>query len=102
MQFTNASYVKDSIKIIKGKFSYDTGEWVFSDRVDVTDQHKITISEDGQSFVIDLGDITDQDQYRINYKMCIRDSSCSCREFLNTTRRSNLSCFCYITSVFIN
>ncbi len=69
LQFTNASYVKDSIKIIKGKFSYDTGEWVFSDRVDVTDQHKITISEDSQSFVIDLGDITDQDQYRINYKV---------------------------------
>ena len=69
LQFTNASYEKDSIKIIKGKFSYDTGEWVFSDRVDVTDQHKITISEDGQSFVIDLGDITDQDQYRINYKV---------------------------------
>ena len=69
MRFTNASYVKDSIKVIKGKFSYETGEWVFSDRVDVTDQHKITISEDGQSFVIDLGDITDQDQYRIDYKV---------------------------------
>ena len=69
MRFTNASYVKDSIKVIKGKFSYETGEWVFSNRVDVTDQHKITISEDGQSFVIDLGDITDQDQYRIDYKV---------------------------------
>ena len=69
LQFTNASYVKDSIKVIKGKFSFETGEWVFSNRVDVTDQHKITISEDGQSFVIDLGDITDQDQYRINYKV---------------------------------
>ena len=69
LKFTNASYEKDSIKVIKGKFSYETGEWVFSDRVDVTDQHKITISEDGQSFVIDLGDITDQDQYRINYKV---------------------------------
>ena len=69
LRFTNASYVKDSIKVIKGKFSYETGEWVFSNRVDVTDQHKITISEDGQSFVIDLGDITDQDQYRIDYKV---------------------------------
>ena len=69
MRFTNASYVKDSIKVVKGKFSYETGEWVFSNRVDVTDQHKITISEDGQSFVIDLGDITDQDQYRIDYKV---------------------------------
>jgi len=69
LRFTNASYVKDSIKVVKGKFSYETGEWKFSDRVDVTDQHKITISEDGQSFVIDLGDITDQDQYRIDYKV---------------------------------
>ena len=69
LQFTNASYVKDSIKIIKGKFSYDAGEWVFSDRVDVTDQHKITISEDGQSFVIDLGDVTENDQYRIAYNV---------------------------------
>jgi len=69
LQFTNASYEKDSIKIIKGKFSYDAGEWVFSDRVDVTDQHKITISEDGQSFVIDLGDVTENDQYRIDYKV---------------------------------
>ena len=69
LRFTNASYVKDSIKVVKGKFSYETGEWVFSNRVDVTDQHKITISEDGQSFVIDLGDITDQDQYRIDYKV---------------------------------
>ena len=69
LRFTNASYVKDSIKVIKGKFSYDTGEWVFSNRIDVTDQHKVTISEDGQSFVIDLGDITDQDQYRISYNV---------------------------------
>ena len=69
LQFTNASYVKDSIKVIKGKFSYETGEWVFSNRVDVTDQHKITVSEDGQSFVVDLGDITEADQYRISYNV---------------------------------
>ena len=69
LQFTNASYEKDSIKIIKGKFSYETGEWVFSNRVDVTDQHKITISEDGQSFVVELGDITEEDQYRISYNV---------------------------------
>ena len=69
LKFTNASYVKDSIKVIKGKFSYDTGEWVFSNSVDVTDQHKITVSEDGQSFVIELGDITEEDQYRISYNV---------------------------------
>ena len=69
LQFTNASYVKDSIKVIKGKFSFETGEWVFSDRVDVTDQHKVTVAEDGQSFVVELGDITEADQYRISYNV---------------------------------
>ena len=69
LQFTNASYVKDSIKVIKGKFSFETGEWVFSNRVDVTDQHKITVSEDGQSFVVELGDMTEEDQYRISYNV---------------------------------
>ena len=69
LQFTNASYVKDSIKVFKGKFSFETGEWVFSNSVDVIDQHKITVSEDGQSFVVELGDITEQDQYRISYNV---------------------------------
>ena len=69
LKFTNASYEKDSIKVIKGKFSYETGEWVFSNRVDVTDQHKITVSEDGQSFVVELGDMTEEDQYRISYNV---------------------------------
>ena len=67
LKFTNASYVKDSIKVIKGKFAYVDGVWQFSNRVDVTDQHKVTIAEDGQSFVIDLGDLTEEDQYRIAY-----------------------------------
>ena len=67
LKFTNASYVPGSIKVIKGKFAYVAGEWVFSDRVDVTDQHAITVSEDGQSFVINLGDISENDQYRISY-----------------------------------
>ena len=67
MKFTNASYVPGSIKILKGTFAFVAGEWQFSDRTDVTDQHKVTISEDGQSFVVDLGDITEKDQYRISY-----------------------------------
>ena len=41
----------------------------FSDRVDVTDQHKVTVAEDGQSFVVELGDITEADQYRISYNV---------------------------------
>ena len=69
LKFSNASYIIDSIRIIKGKFNYVNGLWEFTDRTDVTDQHTITVSEDGQSFVIKLGDITENDQYRIEYNV---------------------------------
>ena len=69
LKFSNATYIKDSIRVIKGKFDYVAGLWEFTDRTDVTDQHTVTVSEDGQSFVIKLGDITENDQYRIEYNV---------------------------------
>ena len=69
LKFSNATYIKDSIRVIKGKFDYVNGLWEFTDRTDVTDQHTVTVSEDGQSFVVQLGDITESDQYRIEYKV---------------------------------
>ena len=69
LKFSNASYIKDSIRVIKGKFDYVNGLWEFTDRTDVTDQHTVTVSEDGQSFVIKLGDISESDQYRIEYNV---------------------------------
>ena len=69
LKFSNASYIKDSIRVIKGKFDYVKGLWEFTDTTDVTDQHTVTVSEDGHSFVIQLGDITATDQYRIEYKV---------------------------------
>lgn len=62
---TNSIYVKNLIRIITGKFAYVEGGWKLSDCVDVSDQHKITIADDGQSFVIELGDITEENQYRM-------------------------------------
>ena len=69
LKFSNASYIKDSIHIYKGKFNYVNGEWEFNDKTDVTNQHTVTVSEDGRSFVIQLGDITEVDQYRIEYNV---------------------------------
>ena len=69
LKFSNASYIKDSIRVIKGKFDYVKGLWEFTDTTDVTAQHTVTVSEDGQSFVVQLGDITESDQYRIEYKV---------------------------------
>ena len=67
MQFTNASYVKDSFRVTKGEMSYVDGEWQFNNTKDVTNEHPVTVGENGQSFVVNLGDISETDQYRITY-----------------------------------
>ena len=67
LQFTNASYVKDSFRVTKGEMSYVNGEWQFNNTKDVTNEHPITVGENGQSFVVNLGDISETDQYRITY-----------------------------------
>ena len=67
LQFTNASYVKDSFRVTKGEMSYVDGEWQFNNTKDVTNEHPITVGENGQSFVVNLGDISETDQYRITY-----------------------------------
>ena len=67
LKFTNAEYVKGSIHVLKGTYIYKDLGWQLSDAVDVTDQHPVTISEDGQSFVVKLGNVSEADQYRIVY-----------------------------------
>ena len=67
LKFTNAEYVKGSIRVFKGTYIYKDGEWQLPDAVDVTDQHTVTVSDDGQSFVVKLGNVSEADQYRILY-----------------------------------
>lgn len=77
LQFTNASYVPGSIRVFKGNFSFVNGEWQFTNQIDVTNQHPVTISGDGQSFVADLGDISGSDQYQIVYDVHLNYSPVS-------------------------
>ena len=67
LQFTNASYVKDSFRVTKGEMSFVDGEWKFNNTSDVTNEHPVTVSADGQSFSVSLGDVAETDQYRISY-----------------------------------
>ena len=67
LKFTNAEYVKGSIRVLKGTYIYKDLGWQLPDAVDVTDQHTVTVSDDGQSFVVNLGNISEADQYRIVY-----------------------------------
>ena len=72
LQFTNAEYVKGSIRVYKGTFSDTDGSWQLNDTVDVTDQHTVTVSDDGQSFTVNLGDVTEADQYQILYDVRLK------------------------------
>ena len=72
LQFTNAEYVKGSIRVLKGTFSDTDGSWQLNDTVDVTDQHTVTVSDDGQSFTVNLGDVTEADQYQILYDVRLK------------------------------
>lgn len=72
LQFTNASYVKDSFRVTKGEMSYVNGSWQLNDTTDVTDQHTVTVSDDGQSFTVNLGDVTEADQYQILYDVHLK------------------------------
>ena len=67
LQFTNASYVKDSFRVTKGEMAFVDGEWQFNNTSDVTNEHPVTVSPDGQSFSVSLGDVAETDQYRISY-----------------------------------
>ena len=67
LQFTNASYVKDSFRVTKGEMSFVDGEWQFNNTSDVTNEHPVNVSPDGQSFSVSLGDVAETDQYRISY-----------------------------------
>lgn len=67
LKFTNAEYVKGSIRVLKGTYIYKDLGWQLPDAVDVTDQHPVTVSDDGQSFVVKLGNVSEADQYRIVY-----------------------------------
>ena len=72
LQFTNAEYVKGSIRVLKGTFSNTDGSWQLNDTTDVTDQHTVTVSDDGQSFTVNLGDVTEADQYQILYDVRLK------------------------------
>ena len=69
LKFTHAIYEKDSFRIIKGEFAFVNGQWKFTNTSDVRSQHKIIVSEDGQSFSANLGNKSLDDQYCIVYKV---------------------------------
>lgn len=70
LRFTNASYI-DNIKVIKGSSHLKQVDDSFQIDDDVTDQHPVTINEVSLIFIVNLGDISENDQYRIDCCYCL-------------------------------
>jgi pilin isopeptide linkage protein/LPXTG-motif cell wall-anchored protein len=64
------TYVPGSFIIYKGQWQMNASgtDWELVNRVDVTANYTITLSDDNRSFSIDFGNIGDSDQYAIYYK----------------------------------
>ena len=60
------TYKPGSFKIKKGTWEYTNGKWVLKNAKDVTADYKVNIN--GNSFTINLGNISADDQFAIEYR----------------------------------
>ena len=56
-----------SIRILKGTWASVHGDWNLQNGQDVTGDYTVTVSDDGTSFTVDLGDIEATDGFLIHY-----------------------------------
>ncbi|MGM0168071.1 hypothetical protein IGI39_003083 [Enterococcus sp. AZ135] len=63
------TYVPGSFRIYKGQWQMnDSGnDWTLTNRIDVTANYSVVLSEDNRSFSIDFGDIGSSDHFAIYY-----------------------------------
>lgn len=64
---TNITLLKDSLKVMKGRWEIIKGEWVLTDPVDVTENLEMAINDDATGFTINLGDISESEGYVVTY-----------------------------------
>lgn len=68
IETTGVTYIKDTLKIGKGRWEAVNGDWWFMDEIDVTNDYDIDWSEDGTSFSVNLGDISSAEGFQIKYR----------------------------------
>ena len=83
------TYKQGSFKIKKGTWEYTNGKWVLKNAKDVTANYKVNIN--GNSFTINLGNITADDQFAIEYSADVNYTVVDGEKILNqaTIRGSN-------------
>ena len=68
LQFTNASYDRNSFIVEKGQWVWEDANWVFKDAQPAN--YEISYPDD-KSFVIKIANITDKEMYRIRYNVTL-------------------------------
>ena len=83
------TYKPESFKIKKGTWEYTNGKWVLKNAKDVTANYKVNIN--GNSFTINLGNITADDQFAIEYSADVNYTVVDGEKILNqaTIKGSN-------------
>ena len=83
------TYKQGSFKIKKGTWEYTNGKWVLKNAKDVTANYKVNIN--GNSFTINLGNITADDQFAIEYSADVNYTVVDGEKILNqaTIKGSN-------------
>ena len=66
LQFSNAQYDRNSFIVEKGQWLWESGDWVFKNAQSVP--YEIAFPSD-KTFEIKLGDISENDSYRIRYNV---------------------------------
>ncbi len=69
LQTDSTSYVKDSLRVRKGKWVEENGGFTLKDQVDVTDNYTPIWNPDGKSFSIELGDLGPEDAIQLYYEV---------------------------------
>ena len=81
LQFGSAQYDKDSFRILKGEWKQVNGKWKLENAQDVTANYTVTVTNN--SFEINLGNVTSEDQFQIEYKVQLNYTPVDGESFIN-------------------
>ena len=81
LHFGSAQYDKDSFRILKGEWKQVNGKWKLENAQDVTANYTVTVTNN--SFEINLGNVTSEDQFQIEYKVQLNYTPVDGESFTN-------------------
>ncbi|MBJ8326277.1 Cna B-type domain-containing protein, partial [Streptococcus pacificus] len=71
LQSAGITYKKDSVRIYKGEWDFVQGDWRLEGLHEVTQDYTVNFDDATNSFSVDLGNISETDNFMINYQVAI-------------------------------